>query len=258
MKLLSIAIIALTVLFTSSSTTQALDKTPGPKLAKLLKKIEKASDPDNKAQKITSQIFTFEVEITMAQIKFRNTTIFKAPNKRKMLTIIPNMMTETQVFDGKEGWQSNSRMGFQQITGPALQFLKYTTISGNTMLFEDKFAKIELAKEKSIVNEKQCYKLTCYPPAEYNLKPQTFYVDTKKHLTRKVEMVVVSAMGEVPSTAIIKEYKKFNGFYLPSKMHMTQMGMTIQMNLISFKTNQNIPDSEFEKPKAIQTTTTTP
>jgi outer membrane lipoprotein-sorting protein len=248
MKLLAMTIMVFTLLWSSTSTIYALDKKPGPKLAELLKKIDQATDPQHQADKITSQIFVFEVELPMAQIKFNNTTILKAPNKRKMITSIPNMMTETEVFDGKIGWKSNSRMGFQQLTGPALQFLKYTTISSNKIRFEDKFKKIELAKKTFTINDKQCYKLTCYPPTEYKLTPQIIYIDTKKYLTRRVEMVVVSAMGEVPSIANIIEYKKFAGFYLPSKMQMTQMGMNVQMTLISFKINQAIPDGEFAKP----------
>ena len=248
MKLLSITIIALTILWNSTSTVCALDKKPSPKLAKLMQKMDQATDPQHQANKITNQIFVFEVELAMAQIKFNNTTILKAPNKRKMITTIPNMMTETEVFDGKVGWKSNSRMGFQQITGPALQFLKYTTISSNTIRFEDKFKTIELAKETFTIDGRKCYKLTCYPPTEYNLTPQIIYIDTKKYLTRRVEMVVVSSMGEVPSTANIIEYKKFAGFNLPSKMQMTQMGMNVQMTLISFKINQEVSDSEFAKP----------
>ncbi len=256
MKLLSIAIIVLTVSF--ATTTIALDAPPAPALAKLLKKIEQASDPDNQAGKITNHFFIFEIEIPMAKIKFTSKTMFKAPNKQKMVTTIPNMMTETQVFDGKNGWKINSRMGFQQITGSALKSLQYNTIAGNKMLLEDKYAKIEMVKEKTEINGLQCIKLICYPPAEYNLKPHILYIDTTKYLLRKLEMTAISQMGEVASTAIMSEYKKLNGLYLPCKMQVEQMGMILQMKLLSFKINQKILDSEFEKPKTGQTTTTAP
>jgi len=173
MKLLSVTIIFFSMLFMTATETVALDHTPSPELTKLLKKIEKASNPDNTASKITNQVFIFETEMAMAKVKFTSKTILKAPDKRKMVVTIPNVMTETQVFDGKEGWQINSSMGFQQITGPALNFLKYSTISGNQMLLEDKYAKIELAKEKTEINGMQCSKLTCYPPSKYQLKPHS-------------------------------------------------------------------------------------
>lgn len=256
MKLLTITLIALIVSFTT--TIPALDKPASPELATLLKKIEKASDPENKAGKITNQIFTFEIEMPMAKIKFTSTTMFKAPNMQKIVTSVPNIMTETQVFDGTNGWKTNTRMGFQKITGAALQSLKFSTISGNKMLLEDKYARIEIAKEKTEVNGMQCLKLTCYPPAEYNLKPHILYVDINKYFMRKLTMTAITPMGEISSIIIINEYKKINGIYFPNKMQVEQIGMTLHMKLLSLKINQNIPDSEFEQPRELQTTTTTP
>jgi outer membrane lipoprotein-sorting protein len=258
MRLLSTAIIAFTILFVTLSEATALDKPPSPELAKLLQKIDHAFDPDHKARTVTNYISISEAEMPMTKIKFKITSILKAPNKRKTITDIPKIMRDVQVFNGKTGWKYNSRMGFQAITGPALNFLKYSAITDNTMRLENKYAKIELDKQQTTINGMKCYKLTGYPPAEYQLKPQIIYVDTKHYFVRKVEIAAVTDMGEVSTTVLLSDYKKFAGMNMAGRARMEQLGMTIELKVLSFKVNQHIPDSEFEKPKASQATTTTP
>lgn len=252
MKLLSVSIIVLNILFVATTKTVALDHAPAPKLRKLLQKINHAAAPANKAGKVKNQISHFEATIPMAKITFSNTIILKAPDKMKVIVDMPNIMHEVQVFDGKNGWKQNSRMGFQQLTGATLNFIKYSAIADNKMHFEDKYAKIELAKEKVIVNGRECFKLTCYAPAEYQLKPQTVYVDSQNYLLRKIEFIAVTTMGEVPSVVTLSDYTLIDGLNIAGQVTTEQVGMTIKLKLLSFKINQPIPDSTFTKPQAIQ------
>lgn len=238
------------VVLTVGMSSFAGDSKFSAKVADIVSKVDKANDPDGKYKDVKTKKTVMEASIPMTEVKLNIISIAKKPDKIKSVTEIPIMFKEITVFNGKQGWKSNPHMGVVAVLGPELQFLKFSALLENSVSFGEYFEKIELADKLEKVGDFDCFKLTCYPPADYKLKPYVCYIDNQKYLMRRMDSVMASDMGEVKTVTLLKDYKKIKGMMMPQVMTMTMLGMQIDAKMVSLEFNCDIPDSDFEKPAA--------
>lgn len=217
----------------------------------LLKNIDKAVDPDDKAQDIKTIISKYEGAVSMQEIKLQITTMFKAPNKSK--TIIKageNMPDGVEIFNGTEAWTIVPGMGARQINGSQLDFMKLTAkMSNPANRMKDIFPKIEMAPMLEKVEGVDCYKLICEPEEKLKLMPVAIFIDSKTFLPAKMVIMVFSDMGQIPGTTLYSNYKKLGGIVIATEQKTQTMGMEMTTKMLSVKFNDPIGDFEFEIPK---------
>ncbi len=217
----------------------------------LLKNIDKAVDPDDKAQDIKTVISKYEGAVSMQEIKLQITTMFKAPNKSK--TVIKageNMPDGVEIFNGKEAWTIVPGMGARQINGPQLDFMKLTAkMSNPANRMKDLFPKIEMAPMLEKVEGADCYKLICEPEEKLKLMPVAIFIDRKTFLPVKMVIMVFSDMGQIPGTTFYSNYKNLGGIVIATEQKTQTMGMEMTTKLLSVKFNDPIEDFEFEIPE---------
>jgi hypothetical protein len=176
--------------------------------------------------------------------------IEKYPDKSLATTSIPGLVRSVQGFNGKVAWESTNTMGLRKIEGKELEFIKFDSLfrSPKSKLKEI-FSKIDLDRNGGKVEGKDCYKLTCYPPEKYGLKPTVIYVDKENFYIVKLEIVAVTQLGEIPSVAIMKDFKKIQGLIVPTKTILNQLTVVMEMEVTSIELNKKVDDSIFEMPK---------
>ena len=223
----------------------------GISVEQLLKNIDKAVDPDDKAQDIKTVISKYEGGVSMQEIKIQITTMFKSPDKSK--TIIKageNMPDSVEIFNGREGWTIIPGMGVRQINGPQLDFMKLTAkMSNPANRIKDIFPKIEVAPMMEKVEGVDCYKLTCEAEEKLHLAPAAIFIDSKTFLPVKMVIMVFSDMGQIPGATFYSNYKKLGGMMIATEQKTQTMGMEMTTKLLSIKFNDIIGDFEFEVPK---------
>ncbi|MEI8245828.1 MAG: hypothetical protein WCI51_08365 [Lentisphaerota bacterium] len=220
-------------------------------LDQLLKNIDKATDPVNKAKDVKTVISKYEGSVSMQEIKLQITATFKAPDKSKTVIKAGENMPDTiEMFNGKEGWTVVPGMGVRQINGPQLDFMKFTAkMSNPANHLRDIFPKIEVAPALEKIEGQDCYKLTCETDAKLKQLPLAIYVDSKTFLPSKMVVMVFTDMGQIPGTTLYSNYKNFDGLVVATVQKTQTMGMEMSTRLISIKYNENISDADFNLPK---------
>jgi hypothetical protein len=216
----------------------------------IVEKIKKAADPNGVREKLKTMIVEGKMNMPSQKIVGEFVFIDKFPNKSKAVSQIPGLMLSVQAYNGKVAWESTNAMGIRTISGRELKFLEFTELlkdpKGN---LTDIFSKIDLDKNGGDVDGKACYKLVCYPPKEYELKPFVMYVDKNSFYMLKVEMTAVTKLGDIPTVAVMSDFKDVKGLVEPMKTVMTQLTETIVMEVKSIELDKEVDDSIFEIPK---------
>jgi hypothetical protein len=99
------------------------------------------------------------------------------------------------------------------------------------------------------VNEKPCYKVVLTPNEG---KPVTSYYDQKSNLLVKIEMTVVTPMGEIPFESYPGDYKRIDGILIPHKTVIKVMGQERMITIESVEHNVDMPKDRFALPEDIQ------
>ncbi|QSH42036.1 hypothetical protein P0136_04925 [Lentisphaerota bacterium ZTH] len=227
------------------------EKLSAPAAALVISRMEKAVDPDGIARSIRSYHSKYRAELKMQRITMTMVNRFKAPDKIKVCIMISNMPTTVQAFDGKYAWTMIEGMGIRDIVGPELDFTRLSARMSNPALsLRDIFKKIEIDKKKSFINDRECFKVTCYCPEALKLPPVIIYADAESYLPLKMIMTMQTSMGRVRSVNSFADYRKLGGMMMPCTMISSVLGMTVTAKLYSYEVNIKIPDSVFAKPAA--------
>jgi outer membrane lipoprotein-sorting protein len=214
----------------------------------LIKKMEKATDPKDICKKIKSRIIKANISMPAQQMKMEMTTINKFPDKIKVITSIPQIMEIIKVCNGKQAWEYSQATGMREITGKELGALKLQLLIDNpSSKMREVFSKITVPDEMVKVDDFECYKMIC-KPNDLDLEPMIFYIDNKKYLMRKMEMIADTQMGQIPIISTFNKYKDFGDMVMATEAIVLQMGMKMVVTLTDVKNNVDIPDGEFKKP----------
>ena len=95
---------------------------------------------------------------------------------------------------------------------------------------------------------KDCYKLKL---VRKNGHETIEFYDVKTALLNGTMSTQDSALGALPVTSIVGEYKEFGGVKMPTKISQ-KIGPAEQVMTINSVENNKVADSEFELPEAIK------
>lgn len=215
----------------------------------IFEKMKKAADPKGVREKLKTMIIKGKMKFPAQQMAGDFEFIDKYPDKSKSITQIPGLMRSVQGFNGTVAWESANAMGVREITGRELEFVKFSALLKNPKSdFKEIFSKVKLENGVT-VNGSDCYKLVCFPSEKFGLKPVVMYVDKKTFYVLKVEMVAVTMLGEIPTVAVMSDFKEINGLIEPMVTVLTQLTTKMEMEVTSIKLNEKVDDSIFNMPK---------
>jgi len=88
------------------------------------------------------------------------------------------------------------------------------------------------------VDGRPCFKVTLTPPGA---RPQTYYFDRETGLISKVEILVASPMGSVPTESFFSDYRRVDGVLLPFKMKVKVAGQERAVTIRKSATTSRCP-----------------
>ncbi len=81
---------------------------------------------------------------------------------------------------------------------------------------------------------------------------EAHWIDAKKYLTLKSQVVIHSQMGKMPATIEFGEFKTIDGITLATVMKQNAVGTQMIATLSDIKINNEIPDATFAIPAEVQ------
>jgi len=239
---------ALLAMITVSPTSLRAEDSDLPSGEKIFDDYLKATGGNKARKKLVSRVTVASLDLAAQGIKL-NMTIYSArPNLN--YTVVESEFTGKieKGTDGKTVWEMSDMMGEQIKDGQErTDFLRETNF--------DRFAAWrELYSEAKCVgietvDDRPAYKLLLTPVEG---KQQTMYFDTESKLLLKHEFVIENAMGSIPITSHVSDYRKVDGVLMPFKVKAVVMDQERVLVTESVEHNVDLPADRFELPQAIQ------
>ena len=220
-----------------------------PEASLLLDKMEKTYDPLDKSKTVKTKTVEIEMAMEAQDMKMNLTQYFKIPLMLKVKIEIPGIMETETGFDGVKAWDFSKAGGVRELTGKELSSMKFGAVMESpSMKLQNICSEIKLDKNGGDVDGVPCVKMVCTPKPEYNAPAFTVWVSPKDCLLRKMEMISVTQMGEIPSTTIFRNFKKCWDILIPYEQEITQLNMKMKTTVKSVEFNKEISDDEFKMP----------
>lgn len=218
-----------------------------PSAETILEKMEKATDPGHKMASVKTSVFAYN-SVANSKEKSELVVIIKSPSKIRFE--LKNAEGSDVIgCDGKIGWENDSRSGLRPITGKELEELKFQAVylAPNSRI-KDIFARTVL-NGSEVVDGEDCWKLTGYPAASFNVQPVIIFISKERSLLVKT----IEQQNNIPDSAdtvvtLFRNYKLLDGVMMPYTVVTESGGLVITSELTSVKWNPELSDSLFVKP----------
>ena len=242
----------------ASATVQALDAPPVKAAAKELPSAKKILDDYSAAcglkdffKTCTSMELTGTMGIPAMGMEGPMTMYKSSPDMMKMIIKLPGMGETMQSFNGTVAWSMDPSRGPSLMTGEMLDMFKqessFTAELPETIMKHYDSITVEGASE---FNGQMCYELKMVKGKQET----TRYYNVKTHLMDGAKTVAPTPMGDIPTTTILSDYKKFGKIMAATKNSMSMMG-TEQVLIIKDITFNAVNPSVYALPPAIKALT---
>lgn len=187
------------------------------------------------------------MEIQGMGMKMNLTLHAQAPHFFRMEMEIPGMGKVLQGFDGTHGW------AFSAMQGPQLQSGEEREQTRQQAHFDKGNWRALYKSAKTLgtetVDGETCHKVEVTPHTGH---PQTQFFSTKSGLLVKTVAKVKTAMGEVDSETVVKDYKKVGDVLMPHTTVAKAAGQTMVMTFSEIAWNLDIPKGTFDMPAEVK------
>jgi len=222
-------------------------------IEKLLVRMKKKVDPQNKLKDINTKVVTGKL---IRNSKDKNSTItlkIKRPDMIRFDIVVPGQFSLIKAYDGKEGWVYNTKSGFSQLEGYPLNFLKFQADYLNPDKdFKKLFSKIQFVGKEKVAGY-DCYKLLCTPKEKYGIKPITLYIDKDTALIRKrVSIQGNEKTGFFEIDTILDDYREVDGILVPFQIISKIKDNLMEYDVTSVTWNEILDDSVFTPPEKLK------
>ncbi|HXE79393.1 MAG TPA: hypothetical protein VNK41_01465 [Vicinamibacterales bacterium] len=149
-------------------------------------------------------------------------------------------------YDGSIGWSIDPGVGPRLLEGRELSELRYSADFYSDL---KDFSDFESATvlERTTFEGKDCYAVRLVRPDGMEI---TEYYDVSSGLLAGSRMDSTSAMGRIPTTSVVDEYREFDGVLLPTRARQRAMGVEWLLTIASVE-HDVVPDGAFVPPPAI-------
>ena len=169
------------------------------------------------------------------------------PNKLLMRVSIPALGTLEEGFDGKVGWS------IDPIQGPALVTDRRLSEREDEAWFDAELHQSDYIKAMSVVGKESLNGRDVYRMKVVTVRgnEQFELYDVENGLQVAVEASRDTPLGIIPSVTILKEYEKFGGVLLPTKVVQRVLGQEHLFTFTSYEFDA-VPPATFDLPPAIK------
>ena len=170
------------------------------------------------------------------------------PNKLLVKIDIAGFGKVSQGFDGKVGWTIDPAQGPMVLKDKMLEQISAESDFYGTLHDEKSYTSMETV-ELTKFEGKDCYKLKL---VRKNGRESTEFYDVKTALLSGTVSTQDTALGALPVTSSVGEYREFGGVKMPTKVTQ-KIGPAEQVLTITAVENNKVVEAEFELPAPIKT-----
>lgn len=215
-------------------------------LDRLTQKIEAAVDLEGRGKDIKTMRVHAKTNITVMDFKSDIVVSYWFPNRLREDIKISGMEVTT-IYDGKKAVEITKGLGSRELSSQEINFKKYDLLSSHPGIkLKDTYDKLELDPEKKDVNGRPCYRIVGYVNPELGIDPVEMFFDAETFLMIRQNSTVPTAMGTVPVSIDIHDYKYIDGFMVSTRAVSTFLSniMTLQLEKVEFNVEFNKEDFE--------------
>ncbi|MBR7128291.1 MAG: hypothetical protein IKD09_06865 [Lentisphaeria bacterium] len=220
-----------------------------PKLSceEILSRVDQAIDPLNKGKNIHSFEINSKTKVSrFGDFELDYQMIFKSPNKFKT-TLKVLALDIIIIFNGKDGYLISPLFGKDKLpekeSNSTLQQMQFMNVATK---YSKIFSKAEVAAEKEIVNNRECYKIHGMLPDSFSNIPLTLYVDCENFYILRYTMEIAAQNKQALITVNNDDFTEYDGIFM-AKKNSSKVGQTTASNIIqSVKFNVDVDDKIFE------------
>lgn len=150
--------------------------------------------------------------------------------------------------DGEVAWERSALTGPRVKTGDERDETLRAALFNARLNWRKLYDSSETQGVETIDGE-ECYKVVLTPKAGH---AETEYYSKKTGLLVKTATVHASQMGDVPSEAVLKDYKEVRGVMMPFTRINRFAGQEIQVHLDSIEVNSDVPKAVFGLPEDVK------
>jgi zinc protease len=170
------------------------------------------------------------------------------PNKLLVKIDIAGFGKVSQGFDGKVGWTMDPAQGPMVLKDKMLEQITAESDFYSPLHEEKNYTSMETL-ELTKFEGKDSYKLKL---VRKNGRETSEFYDVKTGLLNGTLSTQDTALGALPVTSIVGEYREFGGVKMPAKVTQ-KIGPAVQVLTITASENNQVADAEFELPAPIKT-----
>ncbi len=218
-----------------------------PSAESIFEKMEKATDPGHKLPSIKTSVFTYNA---ISNNKEKSELIVSIKSPSQIRFEFKNAEgTDVIACDGKTGWEYDSGCGLRPIAGKELEELKFQAVYlAPDSRTKDIFSKTILNGSEMIDGE-DCWKLTGYPLAGYEVQPVIIFISKERSLLVKtIEQQDAGPSGSERVVTLFRNYKLLDGFMIPHTVVTESGDLVITSELASVKWNPVLRNRLFTRP----------
>ncbi len=222
-----------------------------PKGETILDKYVEATGGKAAYEKVKTRISTGTVEITGAGVKGKITIIQSLPDLGLMKMELGQLGLTQQGYSSSTAWEVSPITGARLLEGDEKASAVRSSSLESDYNWRKFFTKAETAGIED-VEGKPAYKVIL-TPKEGN--PTTSFYDKASGLLVRSDTTVKSPMGEISVSAIVSDYKDFDGVKVPLKVKQKVLTQEMVITIEKVEQNVDLPAGTFDLPAEVKALT---
>lgn len=234
-----------------------------PEARTIIDKFLRASGRTEELEKIQSIHTIGTIEILGMGIKGPTESFQARPNLSVSRSTLEGIGEINTGFDGKVAWLEQAMMGPMLIDGfPCEQLKSQSTF--NAQVYDPELYEVVETVARTAYEGSDCYKVRFVtkpyesedseisdPEKSLPYRESFQYFDAESELLVGTSVLVASFMGDMPTTTVVSEYKKFGDFLFATKAIQKQAGMEVLITTSAVEFD-NVPKEAFDLPPSIR------
>lgn len=220
-----------------------------PSVDEILERYIKALGGKAAIEKITTRVSRGTVEIPSEGASGTVELYEKAPNKRSLTIVVPNLFSTRQVFDGTNQWvQDAGETKVRQIKGADLESYKRGADFYRGLRLRELYTKLTLKGSEKIQVRDGARETYVIEAAVSQGKPDKLYFDKETGLLLRTDSVEKTEDGNQDTREYTLDYKEVDGVKVPFTIRYVTAEGPLIIRLTEVKQNVELNDSVFSKP----------
>jgi zinc protease len=219
---------------------------PLPSVDEIAYKCAKGSGGKEAWAKLSTQTLTGTVEIAAAGLTGKIEIFSKAPNKTlNTFSMAEGQFVQKRGYDGKVGWEFDSRQGLRRLEGAELEDVKLEGVFDSEVRLKEVYPDMKVTG-RAKVGDRDAYTVVTHA---HGGKTDTFYFDAKTGLRIAEDTEGPDKSGNVEKTSVLfEDYRAVDGIQVPFRLRITAPTFGFVVTVQEVKHNVPLDDSIFVMP----------